>query len=78
MLALEFYLLAVIIKVVVLIGEAVNDGGENWFLFCDSVTGVFAQRRHAGVQIRDPMEMNTIDIIYVVHDSQPHQHKSHR
>ena len=49
MLALEFYLLAVVIKVVVLIGEAVDDGGENRFLFFDSFTGVFAHQRHAGV-----------------------------
>ena len=52
MLALEFYLLAVVVKVVVLLGEAVDDGGENRFLFFDSFTGVFAHRRHAGVHIR--------------------------
>ena len=41
-----------VIKVVVLIDEAVDDGGDNRFLFFDSFTGVFAHRTHAGVHIR--------------------------
>ena len=45
-------MLAVVVKVVVLLGEAVDDGGENRFLFFDSFTGVFAHRGHAGVHIR--------------------------
>ncbi len=60
MLVLEFYLLALIIKFVVLIDEAFVDGGENWFLFCDSVTCVFAQRRHAFVHIRELLTRNIV------------------
>ena len=58
MLALEFYLLALIITFLVLIDEAFVDGREEWFVFCDSFTCVLAQRRHAIVHIRDLLTLN--------------------
>ncbi len=41
-----------VVKVVVLLGEAGDDGGENRFLVFDSFTGLFAHRGHAGVHVR--------------------------
>ncbi len=58
MVAFEFYLLALMIRFVVLFDEAFVYGRENWFLFCDSVTCVFAQRRHAFVHIRELLTRN--------------------
>ena len=46
------YLLAFIIMFLVLLGEALDDGGENRFVVFDSFTGLFAHRGHAGVHIR--------------------------
>ena len=45
-------LLAFILKVVVLINEAVDDGGEDRCVCFDSCTGFFAHRGHAGVHVR--------------------------
>ena len=46
------YLLAFIIKVVFLIGEAVDDGVEDRCVCFDSCTGLVAHRGHAGVHVR--------------------------